>query len=98
LQLHSADEQKLKTLNGVCLYAYEFKPLAQSAQKISRQIQIESLPDIQRSTISREREREIFFCGPPPPPPIQGCQMVYFQTQNPNLGKLLRALHLKMSI
>jgi hypothetical protein len=25
-------------------------------------------------------------------PPHQGCQMVYFQTNNPNLGKFLRAL------
>jgi hypothetical protein len=25
----------------------------------------------------------------------QGCQMVYFQTQNPNLGKFLRALDWK---
>jgi hypothetical protein len=28
----------------------------------------------------------------------QGCQMVYFQTQNPNLGKYLRALDWKMLI
>jgi hypothetical protein len=26
----------------------------------------------------------------------QGCQMAYFQTKNPNLGKLLRALDWKM--
>jgi hypothetical protein len=26
----------------------------------------------------------------------QGCQMVYFQTKNPNFGKFLRALELKM--
>jgi hypothetical protein len=28
----------------------------------------------------------------------QGCQMVYFQTKNPNLGKFLRALQYKMLI
>jgi hypothetical protein len=28
----------------------------------------------------------------------QGCQMVYFQTKNPNLGKFCRALHWKMLI
>jgi hypothetical protein len=26
----------------------------------------------------------------------QGCQMVYFQTKNPNLGKIWRALGWKM--
>jgi hypothetical protein len=49
-QLHSPEEQKLKSLNGLCIYAYEFKPLPVTCQKISRQYQIESLPDIQRST------------------------------------------------
>jgi hypothetical protein len=29
---------------------------------------------------------------------MQGCQMVYFQTKNPNLGKFLRALDWKMLI
>jgi hypothetical protein len=29
---------------------------------------------------------------------MQGCQMVYFQTKNPNLGKFLRALDWKMFI
>jgi hypothetical protein len=28
----------------------------------------------------------------------QGCQMVYFQTKNPNLGKFLMALDWKMLI
>jgi hypothetical protein len=28
--------------------------------------------------------------------PFQGCQMVYSQTKNPNLGKFYRALHWKM--
>jgi hypothetical protein len=28
--------------------------------------------------------------------PIQGCQMVYFQTKNPNLGKFWRACEWKM--
>jgi hypothetical protein len=28
----------------------------------------------------------------------QGCQMVYFQTKNPNLGKFWRALELKRSV
>jgi hypothetical protein len=28
----------------------------------------------------------------------QGCQMVYFQTKNPNLGKFWRALELKMLV
>jgi hypothetical protein len=29
---------------------------------------------------------------------MQGCQMVYFQTKNPNLGKFWRALEWKMII
>jgi hypothetical protein len=29
-------------------------------------------------------------------PPKQGCQMVYFQTENPNLGKFWRDLGWKM--
>jgi hypothetical protein len=28
----------------------------------------------------------------------QGCQMVYFQTKNPNLGKFWRALDWKMLV
>jgi hypothetical protein len=28
-------------------------------------------------------------------PGIQGCQMVYFKTQNPNLGKFLRVLKME---
>jgi hypothetical protein len=28
----------------------------------------------------------------------QGCQMVYFQTKNPNLGKFLMALEWKMLV
>jgi hypothetical protein len=28
----------------------------------------------------------------------QGCQMVYFQTKNPNLGRFWRALYWKMTI
>jgi hypothetical protein len=30
--------------------------------------------------------------------PARGCQMVYFQTKNPNFGKFLRALEWKMLI
>jgi hypothetical protein len=30
--------------------------------------------------------------------PKQGCQMVYFQTKNPNLGKFWRALEWKMLV
>ena len=56
LQLHAPEEQKIKSLNGLCLYAYEFKPLPAPAQKISRQFQIESLPDIQRSTTTISSE------------------------------------------
>jgi hypothetical protein len=29
---------------------------------------------------------------------LQGCQMVYFQTKNPNLGKFWRTLHRKILI
>jgi hypothetical protein len=29
---------------------------------------------------------------------LQGCQMAYFQTKNPNLGKLWRALQWKMLV
>ena len=46
MQLHAPEEQKIKSLNGLCLYAYEFKPLPAPAQKISGQFQIESLRDI----------------------------------------------------
>jgi hypothetical protein len=33
-----------------------------------------------------------------PKPLAQGCQMVYFQTKNPKLGKCSRALQLKMMV
>jgi hypothetical protein len=33
-----------------------------------------------------------------PPPHVQGCQMVSFQTKNPNLGKFWRTLDWKMLI
>jgi hypothetical protein len=29
---------------------------------------------------------------------VQGCQMAYFQTENPNLGKFCRALECKMLV
>jgi hypothetical protein len=35
---------------------------------------------------------ETIFCR------VQGCQMAYFQTQNPNLGKFLRVWHWKMLV
>jgi hypothetical protein len=32
------------------------------------------------------------------PQPVQGCQMVFFETKNPNLGKFWRVLQLKISV
>jgi hypothetical protein len=57
------------------------------------------------SLLSGERVRLTCKSVPRNPVPVfknaaskQGCQMVYFQTKNPNLGKFCRALEWKMSV
>ena len=55
----NTDEQKLKGLNGSCIFAYEFRSLLAGARNssIGSNEQAQSLSDIQRGTVSRKHSK-----------------------------------------
>jgi hypothetical protein len=81
-----------------CPLDFEFKGVAE--RSIVWQPRISSKPGRSRKVSKAElqfssRKPFSFKDGSRRSSPPQGCQMVYFQTKNPNLGKLWRVLEWK---